>query len=286
MRRPTNTSDSVDVSCFTTEEEKKEAFLRRFVADLGPVARRVFNPSLGYDGLNSALGIDLTKHGLDKLAHIAKYDRDAGPTSKFQLSHNLLLLVPTSDFTWYSFVPSSVSVGRKILQLVFGNNMDAAKSLMGRSGAHLGLVFEPYAHFVLAKGGTFQIRDLANASTSQLLLEERKTAEVENKDLTTLKLESDKYYIPTDPTFAVINSWTDSDMFQMTVSTSHPIKSTSKQFKALENKGPKRVIFVVPASLEQQFQQQPLVLANGKPAADPGGPKGGWNDVGQFVLGL
>jgi hypothetical protein len=75
-------------------------------------------------------------------------------------------------------------------------------------------------------------------------------------------------------------------MFQITVGLSHPIKSNSKHFKALRGKGPTRIIFVVPKDIEDKFQRQPLVLADGKPFKGTGGPSEGWNDVQQFVLSL
>jgi hypothetical protein len=47
-----------------SEDAKHEAVLRRWTADLGPVARRVFNPTDGYTELHAALGSDLFKENL------------------------------------------------------------------------------------------------------------------------------------------------------------------------------------------------------------------------------
>ena len=109
---------------------------------------------------------------------------------------------------------------------------------------------------------------------------------VDNADLAALKLESLKYYTPTDPCFPVIDSWTLTEMFQMSVSVRHPMKSTSKHFKALKDKGPKRIIFVVPKKIADDFKIQDLVLVGGTKPTGGGLPAGGWNDVQQFVLGL
>jgi hypothetical protein len=92
-----------------------------------------------------------------------------------------------------------------------------------------------------------------------------------------LQLEAGKCCVPTDPTYAVVDSWTTTDMFQMTVSASRPVKSGSKQYKALKGTGPTRLIFVVPSGLAAQCTLQPLVNAKGKPC--DGSPHGGWNTV-------
>ncbi len=268
-----------------SEPERHEAVLRRWIAELGPVARRVFNPTKGYVNLAAALD-DLSTDALSTLVKIATSQDATGESTKFKMSHRLLLMIPSPDFTAYKFVPSSVKIGHSILRMSLETDLKTAQSLMGlMSGAHLGLVFEPYAHFVLAKGGTFQIRNLTTDALTEAKLPVRVTVQVENSQLPALGLEANKYYVPTDPCFAVIDSWTLEDMFQLTASLHHPIKSTAKQFKALKGKGPKRIIFVVPKTIEGNFKAQSLVLANGKPSVG-GGPKGGWNDVEQFVLGL
>jgi hypothetical protein len=198
---------------------------------------------------------------------------------------------PAADFKSYQFVPSSVKIGRRILDKSFKTDVDEAKSLMGKmSGTHLGLVFEPYAHFMLSRGGCFPIRELRDdgqrGEEQQLQLsEEQGQVDVTNEKLASreFKLAADAYYIPTDPTFSVVDSWTSKEMFQMTVSTSHPIKSGSKQFLRLKEKGVGgRLIFVVPKRHFGSFKHQSLVTSSA--ASCP--PKSGWNDVKQFVLGL
>ena len=274
------------------EDAKREAVLRRWTADLGPVARRVFNPTDGYFKLHAALGSDLFKEDLGKLAELATSQDVGGESNKFKMSHRLLLMIPSGDLTTYSFVPSSAKISRTILRKSLETDLKSAQSLLGKiTGANRGLVFEPYAHFVLSTGGTFTIRSLPadgeNAESVELVLpSSMPTVDVDNKDLVALELQDDTYYKPTDPNFAVVDSWTKLDMFQITVGLSHPIKSNSKQFKALRDKGPTRIIFVVPEDIKDEFKRQPLVLADGKPFKGTGGPNGGWNDVQQFVLSL
>jgi hypothetical protein len=197
-------------------------------------------------------------------------------------------MVPSQDYTTFNFIPSSVKIGRAILKKKFNDEMQFTETLLGQiTGVNKGLVFEPYAHFILANGGEFTIRNLADESVPESFkLDQSETVKVENKDLEKFVLEDDKYYIPTDPRFAVIDSWTRDTMFQMTVSLNHPVKSGAKQFKALKDKGPTRIIFVVPKDMEAEFKLQPLVLANGKPPSGDNPPQGGWNDVAQYVLKL
>jgi len=151
-------------------------------------------------------------------------------------------------------------------------------------------VFEPYAHFILSnleKDETvFKIRNLNTSEVEDLKLAKMVTVEMENRDLDSLSLVDNEYYIPTDSQFAVIDSWTKCAMFQMTVSTNHPIKSGAKQFKCLEGKVRPRIIFVVPNDIAENFPQQPLVLANGSEPKGGHSPRKGWNDVQQYVLGL
>ena len=275
-----------------SEHAKDEAVLRRWTADLGPVARRVFNPADGYTKLDAALGSDLFKEELCKLAEEATSRDAGGESSRFKTSHRLLLMVPSGDLTTYTFVPSSAKIARTILHKSLQRDLNYAKSLLGKiTGANRGLVFEPYAHFMLSTGGTFTIRSLpADGETAEslklVLPSNMPTVDVDNEGLAALELRDDAYYQPTDPCFAVVDSWTSSVMFQITVGLSHPIKSNSKQFKALQGKGPTRIIFVVPKDIEGRFQRQQLVLADGKPSKGACGPNEGWNDVQQFVLSL
>lgn len=247
----------------------------------------MFRPSKAYTKLTAALRHDLGTKALEKLTEIATSADSSGEPTRFKMSHRLLLMIPSEDYTTYNFIPSSVKIGRRILKKTFESDLKNAQSLMGAmSGAHFGLVFEPYAHFVLASGGTFTIRNLKDDVIEDFKLEPLTTAEIDNSQLKYLELKDNKYYVPTDPTFAVIDSWSKRDMCQMTVGFHHAIKSTAKQFKALQGKGPTRIIFVVPKPKEAAFTVQPLVLATGKNPVWAGAPKGGWNNIDQFVLGL
>jgi hypothetical protein len=272
------------------ENAKHEATLRRWIADLGPVARRVFNPAKAYGKLADAEK-DLGDKDLDSLSEFVQGKDTGGGSSKFQQSHRLLLMLPGEDFTTYEFIPSSVKIGRKILRKALETDLSRARKLMGTmTGCNLGLVFEPYAHFILSQGEEFTIRNLDNNTTEQFKTTKSETFNVSNAQLYAgdFTLKPNTYYAPTDPTFAVIDSWTDKVMFQMYAGnqSKHAMKSGSKQFMALKGKGPDRIIFVMPKGRADNFAKQPLVDTKGKKPVGENGPRGGWNDVKQYVLAL
>ena len=272
----------------SSPEERRTAIIRRWSADLGPVPRRVFGPIPGYVQLQAALN-DLGNADLDELESYATRSDAAiiGGSNKFKHSHRLLLMAPNNGALTYELIPASVRIGRRILMKKFMNDIRAAQSLMGKvMGTHLGLVFEPYAHFVLAQEHTYIIHNLASGEPEEFKTDQCATVDIDNKTVLDRQLpvfEEKKYYIPTDPTFAVVDSWTKQAMFQVTVSLSHPIKSASKQFLALRRAdGPQRIIFVVPKEKAKDFKHQPCVKSDGTGL----NPQGGWNGVRQYVLGL
>ena len=268
------------------DEVVKELIVRRWAADLGPVARRVFNPALAYERLQGAMN-DLSTEDLGAVISIARGGRDLSATSRFKQSHRLLLMVPSADCTGYAFVPSSVRIGRTLTERSLAASLRLAESLLGQvHGVHKGLMFEPYAHFVLARGGQWKIRNLVTDNLNEFTLRSLATVEVANSEVASMCLEAGKYYTPADPQFPVVDSWTTQAMFQITVSSHHPIKSGAALYRALRGKGPNKLIFVVPKELAPAFRRQPLVLANGSRPQGGGEVRGGWNDVTQFVLGL
>ena len=272
---------------FRSQEEKEEAILRRWSADLGHVPARVFNPSLAYRLLDAALR-DVGAVGIRELSWYSRgYDTES-VTSNFKHAHRLLRMIPSQDCTVFAVCPASVRIGRVILEKQFKEDLDSAKSLMGKmSGAHLGLVFEPYAHWMLSNAHEFRIRNLTTNKFEDFRTVERKVIDVTNAQVLDssqgLSFSANAYYQPADPTFAVVDSWTDEAMFQVTVSLAHPIKSAAKPFLALRKRNvPGKLIFVVPQNCAAHFRKQELVKADGRGPA----PSSGWNDVEQYVLGL
>jgi hypothetical protein len=133
-------------------DELNKAIVRRWIADLGPVARRVFNPVKGYQYLKAAID-DMGDGDLKGIVGHATSQSNSTSTNKFKYSHRLLLMVPSSDFKSYVFSPSSVDIGRRILAKTLEDDIINAESLMGKMrGARLGLC-EPYARYMRAVGG-------------------------------------------------------------------------------------------------------------------------------------
>jgi hypothetical protein len=266
----------------------EEAILRRLTADLGPVARRVFNPTKGYNFLQAAVD-DLGNEELNDLVSYA--NTEATNSNKFKYSHRLLLMSPSDDFKTFVFVPSSVKIGHRVLAKGFKRNIEEARKLMGKmNGAHLGLVFEPYAHFMLCEGGNFSMYELLDnerGSVKQLVLAKQNEVIVSNSvvDADGFNVTADTYYIPTDPRFPVVDSWTSSEMFQMTVNMKHPIKSGNKLFKKVMKvmtcitADERSIIFVVPKQNVERFVFQPFVTEKGDTISNPPPLK-------QYVLGL
>jgi hypothetical protein len=96
------------------------------------------------------------------------------------------------------------------------------------------------------------------------------------------------YYSPEDPTFPVVDGWTKDWVFQMTVSTTHSLKTGSRLFTALRSRGGmKGIVFVVPNRVFKKFNKfQPLVLGDGTIPKSKKGPQGGWNNLPQYVVGV
>ncbi|KAL1520261.1 hypothetical protein AB1Y20_023730 [Prymnesium parvum] len=285
------------------EPAYQEAVLRRWIADLGPVARRAFDPKTGYRKLGSALRLGRDQLEIVQLASFLQDRRYADDTSKFNDAHALLIVQATPDFDSFSFSPSSPAVGKQILSTMLHDELETAQTLLWRiQGTNKGLVFEPLAHHLL--------RTSNNVFTAYRLAKPKETMAVQLGNLQECKVEDDEicqpafkikemnYYMPTSGSFPVVEAWTSHYLFQMTVSSltdahAHPIKSTSKLFLELLKRyegNPPKLIFVLPKSEEKEVEQmkpQALVRADGKPLdASTNVPQGGRNNLEQFVLFL
>jgi len=277
----------------------KKAVLRRWATDLGPVARRVFNPfHSGYFTLDGALSMDTDLVELTKLKNLLVNGKLEGDTKKFNFAHALLIMDVAKDFLTYEFVPSSPLVGRRILSTMLREKLNEARDLLGRvQGTHKGLVFEPLAHHLLRSSQTV-FRAYSLEDTKQYIDVNLTTSHdecvVSNSELcnSEFHISESKYYVPADSSFPVIDAWTSQYMFQMTVSSltqcdGHPIKSASKLFLRLQKlygaQQPK-LVFVVPESERSNLQcmkPQQCVHADSKLL---GQPKTGWNSLQQYVL--
>ncbi|KAL1496790.1 hypothetical protein AB1Y20_014378 [Prymnesium parvum] len=286
------------------DEMYQVAVLERWAHDLGPVARRVFNPVFGYQKKRLALGA-LNGSELVKLLRLMSgVPQD---TSDFHQSHNIILMEVINDFNDFVCLPGSVTISRE-LQIKQGEDeLNYCDSLLEKiKGVSKALVFEPYSHSKLLMGQftAYELGSSGGQTTLEIDLRDYSRVDVQDVD-SPYQVEAKKYYVPQDPCFPVIDAWTDQLMFQMTVSplkesSAHPIKSASKKFLAIRAASCKQagdvgiLVFVVPKSeiasdaqrTAAQWQPQALVSANGGAPTHRSGPHGGWNQIRQYVLFL
>jgi hypothetical protein len=279
----------------TTDTATQEAIIRRWAADLGPFARLVFNPKIGYGDVAGAL------HSLREVSSFMKLSQIAlgklGEGDDFTHSHRLVTVSPSADFTTFALTPASKRIALKFFEFELKHTMDFVDSWLGvLTGARLGLAFEPIAHKILSGGvNNLEMRTLnidGRSEVMELNLGQMQTKEISNSVITNCEAVLNRggvYYTPEDPSFPVIDAWTKDYFFQMTVSKDHPLKSGSRVFNALKSRGlaPKGIVFVVPETLYAEYKRQPYLLANGnpRPVGKDGQPTSGWN-LPQFVVGL
>eukprot|EP01125_Pyxidicula_operculata_P015210 TRINITY_DN5142_c0_g1_i1.p2 TRINITY_DN5142_c0_g1~~TRINITY_DN5142_c0_g1_i1.p2 ORF type:complete len:176 (-),score=25.68 TRINITY_DN5142_c0_g1_i1:32-559(-) len=135
------------------------------------------------------------------------------------------------------------------------------------------LLFEQYAHTLLAQGGEFSVRNLHDKTEKKIQIYPKQVKEVG----TFSYAEPNTYYLPHDdkPSFACVDSWIpECGLFQMTVSKAHPIDITnfcthistileSKSGSAIEGR---RInyYFVVPDDMYPDFQLQKITYREDK----------------------
>jgi len=139
-----------------------------------------------------------------------------------------------------------------------------------------GQLFEAYAHRLIASGGIFNVRELTSGKNQKSKIVKFPKADTEYfSDMSSCVSCSSsssssssvsgsnhgndpKYFIPISKSFAVIDSFSDAGLFQMTVSSDHPmIKNHLEEYlKILKLTNP-RFYFVVPEDKFDSFKYQP-----------------------------
>ena len=266
------------------------AAINRWAADLGPCVRRAFNPVMFYEKQKAALS-ELAGEDYRAILRIAERGTSTG--DRFKFTHALLTMCVRAPFAEYVLAPASKAVLKKIWDLKKAEDMKRARELMGRlEGARLGLIYEPYCHEIICDESGYKAtaRCLVGRSpgeTKEWDFGALRRCAVSAADFGSHSPQDGEYYVPDDPTFPVVDAWTTKGMFQMTVASTHPIQSGAKLFKALRDKKvPGVIFFVVPERLYAEFPAQELVLGDGKKPDHGGGPRNGWNELEQWVIGL
>lgn len=283
--------DDTDEHCIVSREI---AAITRWAADLGPCVRRVFNPIPSYIKQQGALG-ELGERDYEIIEKIATIGTEVA--DQFKQSHILVTMCTAFPFFEYFLAPASKVVLSRMWDLKQQRDMSRAESMMGRlEGARLGLIYESYCHEKLCDGKGFKAtaRLLGGPPGSWGIGEEREFdfGKLQRRSVSTAEFSDHSpadrdYCVPDDPAFPTVDAWTTQGMFQMTVASTHPIKSGAKSFKALKDKNvPNRIFFVVPVDMYHSYTAQKLVLGDGSIPSGDAGPRDGWNDLEQWVIGL
>jgi hypothetical protein len=139
-----------------------------------------------------------------------------------------------------------------------------------------GQLFEAYAHRLIASGGEFKVRELTtgkNIESTSIILAKAHTEYFSDMSSCVSSSSSSsssvsgsgsnhgndpKYFIPISKSFAVIDSFSGAGLFQMTVSSDHPmIKNHLEEYlKILKLTNPP-FYFVVPEDKFDSFEEQP-----------------------------
>ena len=206
-------------------------------------------------------------------------------SDKALIHHRLVHLVPSEDYKRVTLQFGSQKICDAFLMAHHKNVEEAfiffIKTKTDAIYAGLrGQLFEAYAHRIIAAGGSFKILNLTDvtATTTELVLppadieyfsdipkivsfnssgsssgssSSSSSSSASNNEL------KPKYFIPQSKKFAVVDSFSDDGLFQMTVSDKHPIPHhlLKKLLDTLKYNDKPRLYFVVPEDNELKLQK-------------------------------
>jgi len=264
-----------------TAEPVKNVRTKIFTAlakDLGYVGRRLCHPTKHYRKQKLAIA-DLkrgekTFQSLQTLAEGKSLDLQS-----IEWAHALVTMIPDDSDMNYIQVPASTRVSRAISLYIKDYNLQQVENSLGiLQGTQLGIQFECYAHKRLCSEQMFEAESLDGKPP--LRWKGCTRAEMfDAKDLNKLTVNPTVYYQPSQSNFPVVDSFTGSMMFQMTVrgDRKHGIKCRARDFVSLGEKlqcslnGPIPLVFVVHESIYETFQRQDFVDSNNKVFNGQGG---------------
>jgi len=183
-----------------------------------------------------------------------------------ELSHKIIHIDVAPDFSKQGIIFASCYVEQKIVVMLQEQFKEKLVSFMKASegigiyGALRALLFEPIAHNILQRGGTFNCRPVGEAKVEKIQLPPTNLCLVNQMDQLK-QLKKDQYSRPISKTWAAVDSWIVPDkFFQMTTATSHPIAAKHLddmlQQLHLQEENRIRLYFVVPAEHFQSFTEQ------------------------------
>ncbi|KAL5037039.1 hypothetical protein RTP6_7766 [Batrachochytrium dendrobatidis] len=187
-------------------------------------------------------------------------------------SSRLIHISVKDDFHSGPYLFASDYVADKIYSRVYEKNRNnlikflSAAEEIGETGQLRGILFEKYAHTVIAKGGSFKIRDLRTGSESTLQLP---------MDLSTLLFSNNSqvqdatncYFRPISNTFESVDSFIKPNLlFQMTCAKDHPCRQAGLRnvLEILGNPSKPGLYFVVPPDRFACFTRQSYLGVDGR----------------------
>jgi hypothetical protein len=143
----------------------------------------------------------------------------------------------------------------------------SASQGIGNTGQLRGVLFEKYAHTVIAKGGSFKIRDLNTNEESTLHLPIGLSTSFFSNNPQVQDLATNCYFRPISETFESVDSFIKPNLlFQMTGAKNHPCKQTGLRdvLTILGNPSKPQLYFVVPPDRFASFKYQSYQGTDGK----------------------
>jgi hypothetical protein len=157
---------------------------------------------------------------------------------------------------------------------------------IGDTGQLRGILFEKHAHTVLAKGGSFEIRDLQTGQESTLLLPADIPTFMYSSNNTEFQAAQNCYFRPVSKIFESVDSFIKPNLlFQMTGAKDHPCKQTGLRdvLTILGNPQEPKLYFVVPPDRFASFTYQRYHGTDGKVLSERG-IVANVKKISQFVL--
>ncbi|KAK5796922.1 hypothetical protein F5H01DRAFT_401352, partial [Linnemannia elongata] len=187
-------------------------------------------------------------------------------------SSRLIHRWPTNDHRNFRLEWASTYVAEKVAALL---SQDAQKIVLERlisepNGSASGIMFEAYVLRAFREGGhTFEIRDLLTGDLASLDIPWN--PEVTHFDKIT-PVPAGTLCIPKICNYPCVDLLAPRDLFQITVSKSHPVKgpplskliSSLLQARWISPLGELRLIFVVPSHVYADFEKQDYLTSEGK----------------------
>jgi len=217
-----------------------------------------------------------------------------GSGKKAEASSRLIHSLVTEDFHSGPYVFASEYVATEIYEHAYKDAREklirfiSASDRMDPYGQLRGTMFENFAHTVLARGGSFKVRDLQTNEESTLELPgDLKFFKYSSND--DIQAARNHYFIPASKTFKSVDSFIKPNLlFQMTCAENHPCKQAGLRDvlnNILDHPSEPKLYFVVPPDRFATFTYQSYHGTNGQVLSEPGIFRC-VRELSQFVLEL